>query len=189
MWVRFDLLQRMDADGEFARVQLPSWGRWQRSEPGRTAFIYTKKVRGLRAPGAYRARVSFRWYAADGRLVRTARRTTRTCRQPDLRPDLEAGPLGAGAGLGPDSVTYLLDVGNTGAAPAVPFQVSLAVAGAPQPPVSVAGLGAGERQVVSIAGPRCVPGSTVRVVLDPGASVDESDEDDDVVDRPCPALP
>src|SRR5262245_1090642 len=66
MWVRFDLLQRMDADGAFERVRVPSWGRWQRSDRNRTAFIYTKKVQGLRAPGSYRARVSFRWYDAGG---------------------------------------------------------------------------------------------------------------------------
>jgi hypothetical protein len=34
--------------------------------------------------------------------------------------------------------------------------------------------------------PRCTPGSTVRFVLDPDAVVAESDEADDVVDRPCP---
>ena len=189
MWVRFTLLQRMDSDGEFVRVRLPGWGRWQRSDPGRTAFIYTKKVQGLRAPGAYRARVTFRWYGAGGRLLRTTTRTTRTCRQPDLRPDLEAGALTAGAGLGAGTVTYLLDVVNDAAAPAGPFQVALTVAGMPQPPVRVDGLAPGERQVVSVPGPRCAPGSTVRLVLDPAAAVAESDEADDVADRPCPALP
>jgi hypothetical protein len=189
MWVRFDLLQRMDADGEFERVRVPSWGRWQRSDRGRTAFIYTKKVQGLRAPGAYRARVSFRWYDAGGDLLRSARRTTRTCRQPDLRPDLEAGALTAAAGLGPGTVTYLLDVANGGGTPAGPFEVTLGVAGANQPPARVAGLAAGASQVVSVPGPRCTPGSNVHVALDPAAEVDESDEADDIVDLPCPPLP
>jgi hypothetical protein len=189
MWVRFDLLQRTASDARFAVVRLPSWGRWQRSEPGRTAFIYTKKVQGLRAPGAYRARVRFRWYGAGDRLLRTARRTTRVCRQPDLRADLEAGALTAGAGLAATTVTYLLDVVNDGRAPAGPFQVALSVAGMPQAPARVDGLAPGERQVVSVPGPRCAPGSTVRLVLDAGEAVDESDEADDVVDRPCPALP
>src|SRR3954451_12206295 len=91
MWIRFDLLQRMAGEAEFTPVALPAWGRWERSQPGRAGFIYTKRVRALRAPGAYRARVRFRWYEADGRLQRRAARVTATCRQPDPRPDLRAG--------------------------------------------------------------------------------------------------
>src|SRR3954451_18760987 len=93
MWMRFDLLQRMAGQAEVAAVGVPAWGVWERSERGRTAFIFTKKVRGLRAPGAYRARVRFRWYDARGRIQRRAQRVTRPCRQPDPRPDLRAGAL------------------------------------------------------------------------------------------------
>jgi hypothetical protein len=187
MWIRFDLLQRTPGAPEYAPVKLPAWGLWQRSEPGRTAFIYTKRVRGLRAPGAYRARVRFRWYDGAGHLQRTATRTTGTCRQPDPRPNLTAGEVTVGGGLGAGSATYLLDVGNEGRGAAGPFAVAMAVAGVPQPPVAVGGVAAGARTVVSIAGPRCAPGSTVRFVLDPEGAVAESDESDDVVDRPCPA--
>jgi len=187
MWMRFDLLQRTPDAAEYAPVKLAAWGVWQRSEPGRTAFIYTKRVRGLRAPGSYRARVRFRWYDADGRLQRTATRTTRTCRQPDPRPNLTAGAVTLAGGLGAASATYLLDVSNEGRGAARPFAVAIAVAGVPQPPVTVDGLAAGARTVVSVTGPRCAPGSTVRFVLDPDAAVAESDESDDIVDRPCPA--
>jgi hypothetical protein len=187
MAMRFDLLQRTPGAAEYAPVKLPAWGVWQRSQPGRTAFIYTKRVRGLRAPGSYRARVRFRWYEADGHLQRIATRTTRTCRQPDPRPNLTAGDVTIAGGLGAASATYLLDVGNEGRGAAGRFAVALAVAGVPQPPVAVDGLAAGARTVVSVAGPRCAPGSTVRFVLDPDRDVTESDEADDIVDRPCPA--
>jgi hypothetical protein len=187
MWMRFDLLQRIAGEGGYERVRLPEWGVWQGSEPGRTGFIFTKRVRGLRAPGAYRAQVRFRWYDARGRLQRRARRTTETCRQPDQRPDLGAGALSAVGGPG-TGATYLLDVGNDGRGPAPPFDVALAVAGTPEPAVSVAPLAPGEHRVVSIAGPRCALGSTVRFVLDAAAAVDEAEEEDDIVDRPCPAI-
>ena len=75
---------------------------------------------------------------------------------------------------------------NTGRAPAAPFDVVLAIAGMPQPSLRVAGLAPGEDQLLSIPGPRCAPGSTVRFVLDAGGAVAESDEADDAVDRPCP---
>jgi hypothetical protein len=186
MWMRFDLLQRMPGEAEFAPVQLPAWGRWERAEPGRTGFIYTKRVQALRAPGAYRAHVRFRWYAPDGRLLRRARRLTPICRQPDPRPDLRAGALTRAGGLGPEAATYLLTVQNTGRGAAGPFDVVLTTTGMPQPPVRVDGLAAGESRVVGLPGPACAPGSTVRFVLDAGAAVAESDEADDVVDRPCP---
>jgi hypothetical protein len=186
MWMRFDLLQRAAGETEFAPVRLPAWGVWHRSERGRSAFIFTKKVRGLRAPGAYRARVRFRWYDAQGRIQRRARRITRICRQPDPRPDLQAGALSVAPGLGPASVTYLLTIDNTGRGAAGPFDVVLSTGGMPQPPVRVSGIAAGASVVVGLPGPRCASGGTLRFVLDSGAAVAESDEADDVVDRACP---
>src|SRR4051794_24006549 len=137
MAIRFDLLQRAPGDAAFARVALPAWRRWERSQPGRTGFIYTKTVRALRAPGAYRATVRFRWYGPDGRVLRRARRTTPICRQPDPRPDLRAGALTAAPGLGPATVTYLLRVRNAGRGAAAPFAIALMTAGMPQAPVVV----------------------------------------------------
>jgi hypothetical protein len=186
MWMRFDLLQRASGDPEFTPVELPAWGVWQRSERGRSAFIFTKRVRALRAPGAYRARVRFRWYDAAGRVQRRAQRTTRTCRQPDPRPDVRAGPLSLAPGLGPASATYLLTVRNAGHGAAGPFDVVLNAGGMPQAPVRVAALAPGASVVVGLPGPACAPGATVRFVLDSGAAVAESHEADDVVDRPCP---
>jgi hypothetical protein len=186
MWMRFDLLQRTPNQTEFARVRLPAWGVWERSEPGRTAFIFTKKVRALRAPGSYRARVSFRWYDAAGRIQRRAQRLTRTCRQPDPRPDVSAGALTLAPGLGPETATYLLTVTNDGRGAAGPFDVVLTAGGVPQPAVRVDGLASRESRVLGVPGPRCAPGETLRFVLDAGGEVAESDEADDVVDRDCP---
>jgi subtilase family serine protease len=111
---------------------------------------------------------------------------TRICRQPDPRPDLRAGPLSLAEGLGPGAATYLLTVRNAGRGAAAPFDVVLTTGGMPQAPVRVDGLAAGESRVVSVPGPRCAAGATMRFVLDAGAAVDESDEADDVVDRLCP---
>jgi CARDB len=188
MAIRFELLHRAPGDAAFARVQLPAWQRWERSEPRRTGFIYTKTVRALRAPDAYRASVRFRWYGPNGRVVRRAHRRTPICRQPDPRPDLEAGALTAAPGLGPATVTYLLTVRNAGRGAAGPFAIALATAATPRPPVAVAGLAPGESRVVELAGPPCARGATVRFVLDAGRAVAESDEGDDVVDRACPVL-
>jgi hypothetical protein len=102
MAVRFDLFERRAGDAEFRRVRLPAWGRWERSDPDRTGFIYTKRVRGLRAPAAYRARVRFRWYGPDGRLVRRATRLTPVCREPAPAAGTRSlPPVQAGGDAGP----------------------------------------------------------------------------------------
>jgi hypothetical protein len=52
-----------------------------------------------------------------------------------------------------------------------------------------AGLPAGAGMSVELAAPPCAPGSVLTFTLDARAEVDESREGDDVVTRPCPALP
>jgi hypothetical protein len=186
MAVRFDLLQRTAPTAAFAPVAVPGLGTWQRSLPGKPGFVFTQRVQALAAPAAYRAVVRFRWYARGGRVIRSARRETRVCRQPEMRPDLRAGLLTTAPGPGPGAVTYQLAVRNDGRSPAGPFDVALAVDGAPQPAQRVAGVPAHERALVSFVAPACASGGTLRFVLDAAAEVSEAVEADDVVERPCP---
>ena len=186
MWMRFQLLQRTPPGTAFLPVRVDTWGRWQRSEPGRPGFIYTKRVEGLLAPAAYRAVVRFRWYGRGGRLLRSARRVTRACRQPDPRPNLRAGRLIAEAAPEPGAAIYRLVVANDGRGPAGPFDVVLTANELPQPPARLGGPAPGGAEVAAIVGPRCAAGSTVRIELDAASEVDEADEHDNVVDRPCP---
>jgi len=181
LWMRFDLFRRAARDGAWLPVLAPNFGAWEKSEPGRPAFIFTKRVAGLTGPAAYRAVVRFRWYDAGGRLLRTARRQTKPCRQPDTRPDLVAGALDGFPTERPDVAIYRLVVRNDGREAAGPFSVRLGEATA-----RVDGLPGGERRPVSFVAPRCTPGSTMHVVLDSGSEVLESHEADDVAELACP---
>jgi hypothetical protein len=185
MWMRFDLFER-SAGGRWSRVAVPKWGQWERSDAGPPGFIFTKRVEGLSGPASYRAAVRFRWYSSHGRLLREVRRVTGACRQPDPRPDLHAGRLTAAAGDQPGVAIYQLVVRNRGIAPASAFDTTLTVAGATPAVTRVSGLDPGMEQIVGFAAPRCAPGSTVRIVLDARHEVDEADEADDTLTRPCP---
>jgi subtilase family serine protease len=99
---------------------------------------------------------------------------------------LAAGALAVAPGLGPASATYLLTVENLGRGDAGAFDVVLNAGAMPEPPVRVAGLAAGESRVISLPGPRCAAGATLRFVLDASGAVRESNEADNVVDRACP---
>jgi CARDB protein len=188
LWMRFDLWRRTTAPGlGFEPLAVPGLGVWQRSAPGRSGFIFSQRVQELVAPGAYRALVRFRWYGRGGVLLRSARRLTATCVQPDWRPDLGAGRLDAAPGPQADQATYRLVVRNDGRAAAGPFDVGLAVDGVDQPPQRVlAGLDAHAKATITFVAPRCAPGSTLRVTIDPSNEIDEAHEADDVVERPCP---
>ena len=190
MWMRFDLLASGSPDGDFAPLKVAGLGIWQKSVPGRAAgFVFTQRVQALGAPGAYLAVVRFRWYGAGGKLLRSTKRATGVCRQPDQRADLRAGLLTAIAGPSPDQATYSLVVANSGRGDAAPFDVLLAVAGLDQPAQRVAdGLEAGAKRTLTFVAARCAPGATVRLTLDPRHEVGEVDEAKNVTERPCPLV-
>jgi len=187
MQMRFVLLQRVGPGpkGAFKKLVVPGWGGWEKSDPGRQGFVFTKRVEALAAPAAYRALVTFRWYDAKGHLQRTATRTTSACEQPDPRADLVLSGVDA-TGVSRTTAAYTLSLGNEGHADAAPFAVTITVGGVVSDPITIGPIAAGERASGALAAPRCAPGSTITVTLDVGNAVDEADEDDDVVERPCP---
>jgi hypothetical protein len=189
MSMRFDLFARIAPATDFTAVKAPKLGVWHKSAPGRVSsgFVFTQRVQGLTAPGSFRAQVRFRWYGAGGKLLRSATRTSATCKQPDLRADLRAGTLNALRGPLPDEAGYTLEVRNDGHTAAGPFDVVLTVAGAEQPAQRVlGGLAPGASSTVTFLAPRCAPGSTLRFDLDAEDEVDESGKLDDAVERACP---
>jgi hypothetical protein len=189
MWMRFDLLARVPPQTGFEKIRAPKLGVWQKSVPGRVSsgFVFTQRVQGLTAPGSFRAQVRFRWYGVRGTLLRSATRTSATCRQPDQRADLRAGTVDAVGTLVPGEASYELEVRNAGHTAAGPFDVVLTVAGAEQPPERVlGGLAPGASHTVTFLAPRCAPGSLLRFELDAEDEVDESAKLDDVVERDCP---
>jgi hypothetical protein len=185
MQMRFVLVQRLGEKGPFARVDVPGWGGWEKSDPGRPGFVFTKRVDSLAAPASYRAQITFRWLGRKGHALRTTVRTTPACVQPDPRPDLVLGGLDI-APKGADQAVYTLAVSNDGRSAADAFTVTITVDGAVQPPLTLGPLAAGERRQGTIVGAGCAAGSMVTVTVDSGDAVDESAEDDDIVQRPCP---
>jgi hypothetical protein len=187
MMMRFTLQQRVGPGprGSFKKLSVPGWGGWQKSDPGREGFVFTKRVEALTAPAAYRASITFRWLDAEGRVLRTRTRTTAACEQPDPRPDLVLAGVAA-APVGQATAAYTVSVGNEGHGDADPFAVTVTVDGVTSDPLTLGPLEAGERVTGTLAAPRCAPGSSITVTVDVGETVEESVETDDVVQRPCP---
>ena len=181
MQMRFELLRRRPGEKLWRRVRgVEGFGVWESSLPDRAGFVFHKRVDGLRVPAHYRASVRFRWNRADGTVVRTERRRTPVCRQPDLRPDLVAGALRAVLDARPALAVYTVTVRNYGRSPAGPFAVRAAGGLAEVP-----GLAAGKQLDVGVVAPVCVAGLSVHAVADADRRIDESDEHNGLR-RTCP---
>jgi hypothetical protein len=180
MQVRFTLQVDEDMLGGWRRVAAPGLDQWLTSDPGVTRYSYTKTVQNLSAPAAYRMVVRFRWLDADGEVLERSRATSRPCRQPDMRPDLGA------VQIDPVDGGYAVTLRNSGRTDAGAFAVTLATGDAPLGPLTVPGLAAGGRTVLTFAGPACAPGAVLTATVDGALAVDERDEDDNVLAAACP---
>jgi hypothetical protein len=187
MQMRFTLAQRSGPGpkGTFRTIKVPGWSGWEKSDPGRQGFVFTKRIEALVAPAGYRAQVTFRWLDAKGRTLRTVTRTTPVCEVADPRPDLVLEGVTAVAS-DPSTAAYSVAIGNEGHSDASPFAVTVTVGDTVSNPVIAGALPAGGRTTVAVGAPPCAPGSTITVTLDVANAVDESDEDSNVVQRPCP---
>jgi hypothetical protein len=174
MWLRFTIEEKHG--GAYEPLRARGLSSWYKSKPGVAAFGYRQTVRGLQPGGAYRARVSFRWYSATGELLARTRRTSRACRQFDRVPNLTSAVVGSSPTKVPGVVRYLMRVANTGAAPAVDFDARLSVDDGVVDTVTIGSLGPGASRDVAVLGPECT--SSVASIADPDGVIVESSEDD-----------
>lgn len=180
MQVRFTLQVEEDVLGSWRRLPAPGFDQWLTSDPGVSRYSYSKTVQNLAAPAAYRTVVRFRWLAGDGAVLARSRATSRTCRQPDMRPDLAVVRIDVVDG------GHAITLRNAGRSAAGAFAVALSVGDRMREPLTVAGLAAGEHAVLTFAGPACQPGAPLAATVDADDEVDERDEDDNVLVATCP---
>jgi hypothetical protein len=183
--VRFTLLQRTRGSREWHRLIAPGLDEWQTSDPGVSRYSYSKTIQNLAAPAAYRAVVRFRWLDADGSVTARARVASRSCRQPDMRPDLVPVLIDPLPALGDVPARYAVVVVNHGRSDAGAFAVGLRAGETELAPQELPGLGAGELRVLMFSGPPCVPGAPLTATVDADRAVDERDEDDNLLVAAC----
>jgi hypothetical protein len=154
------------------------------SEPSRSRYVYAKRVQALAAPAAYRVQVKFRWLDADGVTLRTARVTSRPCRQPDPRADLRVVAVSLAPGSRNRFDVTLRNSGHTDAAAST---VQLALPGGITLTGDVPPIAPGERDDVFLSGRACSPGDALTAIADVADVVDERDEAN-AFSFPCPAV-
>jgi hypothetical protein len=178
--MRFTLEARTPEEPVWRGVSAPGFGTWLTAPPKAGRYVYDKTVQQLRAPAEYRAVIRFRWRDTHGRVLRSESATTKICRQPDPRPDLQIVALKTGA-------RYVAVIRNTGRGDAGPFSVAFTRNGESLGLVAIAdGLkpGAQVSAVLSTA-PACTAGELIAAQVDPLDEVDEADEDGNVLSQTC----
>jgi CARDB protein len=186
MQMRFTLQARTPDTLRWSTVSAPGFGAWFSSGTGTSRYVYTKRVEGLLAPASYRVQLRFRWLSADGRTLASTRRNSRTCRQPDPRPNLVVSSLTVRRAAAPGRYRYVAFVQNTGRSAAEQSMLRVAFGGAVLPLAPVAALEPGEGIEVAVEGPACTAEQPVDADADAGEAVDERDEADNRFTRLCP---
>ena len=186
MEIRFDLFTRPLAGGSWVSVkglEGSGIGTWDRSKA--TIFSGSKNVHGLAVGQSYRVVVSHRWLSKTGRVIRRVVLVSRSCNQPDMRPDLALSFLGARK-LSGGNMLYTVVLRNTGFGAAGGFSVGMRVNDVELPTLRVRSIGSRKSIVMTFTAAGCAPGSMLRLETDFSNEIAELNEANNVVETACP---
>jgi hypothetical protein len=190
--IKFQLYSRSSSSRPFTRVKGGDLNRWvSPSDPTlgqRSADVWTviKQVVDLKAPATYRVRAIFRWIGAHNKVLGTSVRTSPSCYQPELRPDLQVKTISVEAVPGNANANeYVALIRNRGATAAGPFQVQF-IDGSVVKSHSVTGLAPHATMHARFLGPLCTSGPAT-VTADPVDAVDDYDRANNSLSVTCSA--
>jgi hypothetical protein len=190
--MRFELFTRSKAVPAWKTVSGGDLGAWltpRNSTLGQRSgdvWIVNKSVNELAAPAAYRFRVTFRWVGSHNRTIGTATRTTATCNQPELRPDLLVPSIDVQPISGhPHLNLYVATIANHGATAARNFRVLFSTASGASESHSIKRLAAHSKTTVSFRGPACNTTAPSTVTVDPDGVVDDFNRTNNTATATC----
>jgi archaellum component FlaF (FlaF/FlaG flagellin family) len=185
MAMRFTLLNRA-GDGPPSVVDNPSLSQWRKSRAKVKRFGYAQSVEGLEKGGVYAVQVQFRWLDSRGKVIRSVKRTSNSCRQQGSLPNLSITRVTARAGTASGTEVYNVDVTNSGRGAAQSIGVNLFVDGTAADSYTLDQLKSGETATVHFTAPLCK--QQLRAVADAGDKINETNEDDNTLGSRCPAI-
>jgi hypothetical protein len=184
MAMRFTLINKA-GDGPPTVVDNPSLAQWRKSH-AKVRFGYAQSVEGLQPGGNYAMQVQFRWLDSHGKVLRSIKRTSSSCRQQGSLPNLSITRVGARAGQASGTELYDVDVTNSGRGTAQKVSVNLFVDGAAADSYRLDEVKPGETLTVHFTAPACK--QSVRAVVDRAGKIKETNEDDNVLRSRCPPI-
>lgn len=194
MAIKFDLLEQTAGSAPEALGKVGGLGVWitptnpTLGQLSGDVWRLSKPVINLEAPAGYQFRVTFRWNGSHGRILGTAVRLSRTCHQPELRPDLLVDTISVTAISGqPEQDLYSAVIADEGATGAGPFEVLFAPGDTSAPITdTVQFLGAHKTRQLSFVGPVCNPSNPPTITVDAASQVDDYNRANNVMSAECP---
>lgn len=183
MRMRFALLER-GGDGRYRSVDSDDLTHSHWSRHGVRSFGFRQELKGLTEGSAYKLSVRYRWYDADGDLIKSARKRSRACRQFTGLPNVRARLLGARRTKTNGVWRYDVRVRNTGPVEATNVPVRLTIDDLVSETLIVERLRAHSLRTLHFHRPACVTGYSVEA--DPDGTIPESNEGDNAGTGPCP---
>jgi len=180
MRMRFTLQARKPGKAAFRRVAAPGFDVWTTADAGKRRYVFTRRVEALIGPASYRATVRFRWVDARGATVARTRAHSRSCRQPDHRPNLVVRALSVEGAR-----NYVALVVNNGRTASGPFDLQVQLPDQVLGPVTVDDLAPRAQRLVRFRGPRCKAGTSITATADPLDVIDERSEVDNALTVTC----
>ncbi len=195
--MKFQLLSKPTGAASFTALTGSGLGSWQ-SPPaqhpplGRRSgdvWIVHHPVVVLSAPAVYRFRVSFRWIGSHGKVLATTTKSSPTCRQPELRPDLLVESFVASPVAGhPHLNSFAAVIRNAGATAARNFYVEFSD-GAKTTSHQIKRIPAHGKVTLTFTGPACTTTSPPSLTIDPQGVVDDLNRTNNTATAVCPAGP
>jgi hypothetical protein len=182
MAMRFKLMVHEPGKDGAQSVAISKLATWHKSHSGVARYVYSQTVKKLKRGSSYRMRVKFRWYDADGKVIKRATRESSACVQDGARPNLMVSSVSVLPGPAPGTAIYAVSVENTGHGVAEVFSVAMFVDGALADSRTIDRLAPGESATVYLNGPTC---SRFRAVADREQVVAETNEDDNALASRC----
>jgi CARDB len=190
---RWTLLSRSATSSTFSPVSGSNLETWvSPSDPTlgqRSGDVWKlhKSVADLAAPAWYRLQATFRWLGAGNRVLGSAQRSTATCFQPELRPDLQVLAIAVKPARNPANDRYVATIVNAGATAAGPFNVLFAPGGGrPVDTRPETGLRAHGQLTEAFIGPACSSTAAPTVTADPAGAVNDYNRSNNQMTAVCP---
>jgi hypothetical protein len=192
--LRFELLTKTSATAAFTEVQGTGLGSFVSPTDPPTlgtrpddVWRLSHPVADLPSPATYRFVVTFRWIGAHDRVIGTQVRESRSCYQPELRPDLVALSLVAQPiAKAPKKDLYVAQIGDDGLTGAGPFQVEFAD-GTIVKDHNVKHIAPHQILMFNFIGPLCDATAPPTMTIDPDQQVDDYNRTNNSITATCPA--
>lgn len=170
MQIKFEVFRRLVEQRGFKKVKGTGLGTWlQASDPAATVYVRELALQGIETSARYKARVSYRWLDATGKVEWKRSRTTKPCYQRVGLPKLAVVTAKHQPLPGQPNSIYLVTVSNTGRSEALNVPVAVSADGSPFSLGLISTIAPGQTVDISVQAATCR--ASAAVVIDPSRTV------------------